>query len=435
MGRATRIAINAQLQPNQGIGGVESVLVGLISALAKLNDGDEEYIIIGHRDYSEWLKDFMGSNQQLVNFTGASQREYKPPPSEYLKRALGPLRPIARKIYRTFFPAPPIDVPVSDGFYESLDCDVIHFPYQEFAMCDVPFIYNPHDLQHIHYPQFFKQEQIAWRDAFFPAGCRNAHTVAVASGWIKQDVVKNFGVDPDRVQVIPWAPPTEAYPEAGDEVLRSVQDKYGIRPPFGFYPAMTWEHKNHLRLVEALAALRDKEGLTVSFVCTGALTRHYEKIEKRIGVLGLGDQVVFPGMLPKEELRAVYKLARFVFVPTLFEAASAPVFEAWQENIPVACSTVTSLPEQVRDAALLFDPKSVDAIAAALKTMATDGALLEDLAAKGARRLADFSWERTARSYRALYRKVAGRELYEEDRHLLDWDWMRNSAPGESENR
>jgi glycosyltransferase involved in cell wall biosynthesis len=87
---------------------------------------------------------------------------------------------------------------------------------------------------------------------------------------------------------------------------------------------------------------------------------------------------------------------------------------------------VTSLPEQVGDAALLFDPLSVEAIAIAMKQMATDESLRASLVRKGRQRLLDFSWERTAKAYRAVYRSAAGRTLSEEDRFLLSWDWMRN---------
>jgi glycosyltransferase involved in cell wall biosynthesis len=131
-------------------------------------------------------------------------------------------------------------------------------------------------------------------------------------------------------------------------------------------------------------------------------------------------------MISPEEVRAIYRLSEFVLVPTLFEAASGPVFEAWYEGIPVACSTVTSLPEQAGDAALLFDPYSVDAIADAVLRMATDERLRQELKRKGTRRLLDFSWERTAKAYRAVYRRVANRPLTEQDRQLLSWDWMQN---------
>jgi glycosyltransferase involved in cell wall biosynthesis len=197
---------------------------------------------------------------------------------------------------------------------------------------------------------------------------------------------------------------------------------------------MTWEHKNHLRLLEALALLRDREGLEVSFVCTGFKTDFWPHVERRLKELGLEGQVRFPGLVSQEELRALYCAAQFVFVPTLFEAASAPVFEAWQMCAPVACSSVTSLPEQTAGAALLFEPFSVEEIARALARMATDGGLRDDLRRLGRRRLGDFSIERTARAYRAVYRRAAGRPLNSEDRHLLGWDWMRQSIGGNHTN-
>jgi glycosyltransferase involved in cell wall biosynthesis len=119
-------------------------------------------------------------------------------------------------------------------------------------------------------------------------------------------------------------------------------------------------------------------------------------------------------------------MAQFVVIPTLFEAASGPLYEAWYDGAPVACSNVTSLPEQASDAALLFDPRSTESIAAAVAEMATNGKLRETLRERGERRLKDFSWERTAKAYRAVYRRAAGQPLEEEDRWLLTWDWMRD---------
>ncbi len=176
--------------------------------------------------------------------------------------------------------------------------------------------------------------------------------------------------------------------------------------------------------------MRDRDGLIVPLVCTGhRFALHAEKVEAEVQRLGLGGQVRFLGVLPLEELRAVYRAAEFVIVPTLFEAASGPVFEAWQEEVPVACSSVTSLPQQAGEAALLFDPLEVSAIAHAVRRLATEPALRETLRIAGQKRLADFSWERTARAYRALYRRAARRPLREEDRTLLAWDWMANPSP------
>jgi len=243
----------------------------------------------------------------------------------------------------------------------------------------------------------------------------------VASQFVRSDVVERYGIAPEKVLVIPWAPPPLPKSEEPDErIVQALRSKYEFAGrPFALYPAMTWEHKNHLRLLDAVAYLRDRQALNLPVICTGFKTEFWPAIEKRMFELGLNELVKFPGMVPVKELNALYRAAQFVFVPTLFEAASAPVFESWQHGAPVACSTVTSLPEQVADAALLFDPFSVKDIADALARMTTDFTLRAELSERGTRRLNDFSLERTARAYRAVYRRAAGRKLTEEDRSLL----------------
>ena len=133
----------------------------------------------------------------------------------------------------------------------------------------------------------------------------------------------------------------------------------------------------------------------------------------------------FLGFVPDEDLRAIYRLSQFVIVPSLFEASSLPIYEAWLEGIPVACSNAAALPEQVMNAALLFDPHSVESIANAIGKLAADAKVRARLTKWGQQRLQDFDWERTAKAYRAVYRRAAGFPLTEEDHWLLSHDWMR----------
>jgi len=190
-GRSLCVAINAQIYDRDAVGGVASVLVGLVGALGAL-DGPEEYVIIGPWQEPNWLRPHLGPNQRIVS--GPL------PPYHRLKAILGPLRPVVGKLGQRLsraVAASGIQVPVSDGFYEGLGCDVIHFPYQRFVICRLPAIYNPHDLQHLHFPEFFRPDTLARRQAVYPAGCRLAQTVVVESRWVKDDVVKHCGVDPE----------------------------------------------------------------------------------------------------------------------------------------------------------------------------------------------------------------------------------------------
>ena len=74
------------------------------------------------------------------------------------------------------------------------------------------------------------------------------------------------------------------------------------------------------------------------------------------------------------------------------------------------------------DAVLTFDPHSAESMAGGLLRIVQDEALRAELLERGSRRVRTFTWERAARTYRALYRKVAGFPLSEEDMALLASD-------------
>lgn len=379
-----RVAINAQLRPGSGTGGVESVL-RVLTGLSQL-EGPEHYLFVALQGHQDWLR-------SLLHGTNASVVTRRPS--------------IARRLLRVGGPS----YSSTGRDLDRLGCDVVHFPYQDFHRTAAPSIFNPHDLQHRHYPQFFNIAELGWRESLYGPACHAAHTVAVASQFVKQDLIDAFQLDPAKIRVIPWAPlPVDSSPPST-----------GISAqPFALYPAMLWEHKNHRRLLEAVALLRDTKGLRVHVVCTGFKTESWPVLERQLVSLGLTEQVTFPGVVPGPDLAALYRAAQFVIIPSLFEAASAPMLEAWQHGTPVACAAITSLPEQAGDAALLFDPTSVPQIASALERMTIDASLRADLRTRGTRRLQELDPMVTLKRYRAVYRQAAGVALEEEDRWLLE---------------
>jgi glycosyltransferase involved in cell wall biosynthesis len=297
--------------------------------------------------------------------------------------------------------------------------DVVHFPFQQFARCRLPAIYNPHDLQYLHLPQFFSSAEIRWRETVYRAACHHAQAVATESDAAKHDLVKQYGLDPGKIFAIKRGPPTVFYGEVRNEDLLKLRDKFRLPERFAFYPAQTWPHKNHVRLLEAIAFLRERYRLCLNLVCTGAKNDHWPSVRRRIRELKLGGQVSFLGYVSPAELRGLYHLAQFLVFPSLFEGGGFPVVEGMYEGLPVVCSDIPPLQEYGGDAVLTFDPTSVDGIADGLLRMAQDEDLRAELRRRGSERIRMFTWERAARTYRALYRKVAGFPSSEEDVPLL----------------
>lgn len=257
------------------------------------------------------------------------------------------------------------------------------------------------------------------RERNYRAFCAQAAMVAVVSSWTRDDVLAQYGLAADKVRVVPLAPATQAYAPPAPDATDALIAERRLPERFVFYPAQTWPHKNHEALFEALAALRVEAGLVVPLVCSGHRNRYHDRLQARAAALGIADQIHFPGFVTAAELQCLYARCEAVVIPSLFEAASFPLWEAFLAGAPAACSNVTSLPAQAGDAALVFDPRDVRAIATAVARLWTDPRLRADLVQRGRANVARFSWGHTARMFRAHYRRIAGRRLDAADADLL----------------
>ncbi len=163
-------------------------------------------------------------------------------------------------------------------------------------------------------------------------------------------------------------------------------------------------HKNLLRLLDAHASLVPAERPVL--VLPGYATPHEAQLRARAAALGTADDVRFPGWVSAADMAGLYALADAFVFPSLYEGFGLPVLEAMARGVPVACSDRSSLPEVAGDAALLFDPLDVGAMAGTLRRLLGDEALRMRLAEAGTRRAASFTWAHTAELTVASYRRT-----------------------------
>ena len=124
--------------------------------------------------------------------------------------------------------------------------------------------------------------------------------------------------------------------------------------------------------------------------------------------------------MPTDDLVALFGAARALVFPTLFEGIGMPVLEALQYGLPVISSNAACLPEVAGDAALFFDPTSVEAVVEALLTAHRRPELLDEHMRAAPATLARFCWTRAARTYIACYRAAAGADLSDEQWALYE---------------
>lgn len=408
-----RVCLDARLVSGDR-GGVEQVIIGLAAGLSQLTGASDEYLFLVNREHADWLEPYVGgpcrllvSEDSLVAGRAGALGGRGRRALARLRRGLG--QPAARR---------PIGLPAADRAVERAGVDLMHFTMQVGFRTDIPSIFQPQDLQHIHLPEFFSPETLAERDVVYRALCEQAAMVVANSRWGKRDLVDSLGLPDDKVGIVPYAPVIEAYGQPSPSDLSNARSGLGLPETFALYPAKAWPHKNHLRLLEALKLLRDR-GVAIPVVFTGAQNGFDIPVREAAARLGVSEQVTFTGFVDPIQLRSLYRLARVLVFPSLFEGWGMPILEAFAAELPVACSTVTCLPDLTAGAARLFDPRDPADIAAAILDVWTDESERSEMRRLGLARASQFSWERTARMFRAHYRRLTERGLTNEDLEIL----------------
>jgi glycosyltransferase involved in cell wall biosynthesis len=412
-----RICIDARIIPGH-YGGVEQFIVGLAKGLSSLADGDEKYFFLTYTGLDDWLAPYVTGSSELL-------RVENPASATNWINLIASNFPAVKHLAKTILPLGGklmVPIPRSDGTVESANIDLMHFSFQKAFLTNIPSIFHPHDLQHIHFPHFFSRWDRLTREVLYRSFCNQAEMVSVASSWTKNDLVKYLGLPSEKIKVVPLAPTTEAYDIPSEEDLLKTRAKYALPRDFVFFPAQTWAHKNHIGLINAVSQIRKESGLEIALVFSGKITDYFQEIQKRIVQLGLSDQIHFLGFVSSLELHCLYRLCRCVVIPTRFEAASFPLWEAFYAGSPAACSNVTSLPKQAGNSAMIFDPENTMEMAGIIRRLWADKKLRRELSARGKKNVSRFSWERTARNFRAHYRRILGSELTPEDLAFLNTD-------------
>ena len=347
------------------------------------------------------------------------------PDEDRLARILsrsGLLRPLIKPIaerYVRLTPHSESDDRAIDDFLKAQQIDVVHFGYAYNYRTTLPFIYEPHDVQHKTYPEFFTADELRWRDIVYGRGIASASFVVCGTRWTRNNIIEKFNVPPHKVAAIPRSS-VHARLELDVSVQNHIAARLRLPQRFAYYPAMTFPHKNHLRLFQAIAILRERHGLKLNLVCTGRpFARHHPVLLEEITRLGLQDQVMLLGRVTEEELVVAFQRAEMIVFPSLFEGLSQSLLESLALGKPIVAANQSSIPETVGDAALLFDGLVVGSMVDALLRAMSRPDEMQSLVDKARRQMARYDWGAASVKLAACYKSAAGRPLSEAEAAAL----------------
>ena len=365
------------------VGGSETNVRGLLAEFAA-GSGPERVTVLANRHVMAGYRDYARGPVELYPY-----RSYRPGDRDAT-------RLLAMAYARAFPGRVASDLPPG--------LDVVHYPVTvPIPAAPAPRVVNLHDVQHHDLPRLFSPPERRFRRWAYDGAAREATLVVTLSEYSRGRICELLGLEADRVEAVPLGLDHGRFsPEAVDD--ERLLSGLALPERFVLYPANLWPHKNHGRLLEALAEVADPD---LGLILTGADYGRIGALRRRAAGLGVEHRVRHLGHLAPEVLPALYRAARALIFPSLYEGFGAPPLEAMACGCPVAAARRASIPEVCGDAALLFDPESVEEIAAAVAKVSADEDFRGRLRAAGLRRAAAFTWRATAARQQAIYERAA----------------------------
>lgn len=270
----------------------------------------------------------------------------------------------------------------------------------------LPTVLTVHDLIYKLFPQYHKKLNYWYLNWAMPLYCRRATAIIAISQASKRDIVQFYDVDPAKIQVVYEAAAShfEPPPPARIDLVRQT---YDLPEQYLVHLSTIEPRKNLSRLLDALILLR-KQFPSLTLVLAGGRGWLYDDFFAKIEALGLETAVRVLGWVEDEDLPAVLAGAALAVQPSLYEGFGLPILEHMACGQVVAASNSSSHPEVGGEAAVYFDPTSVEEMVAQIGRLLRDRDEYEERRQLSLTQAAHFSWERAARETIAVYDQVLG---------------------------
>lgn len=256
--------------------------------------------------------------------------------------------------------------------------------------------------------QVYGRWTMAKAKTMYQLSARRADIVSTVSQYSKQDMVHYYGLDPDRIHVIPDGVDTDLFKPIEDQSLLADWRRrvIGEDIPFILYVGKPTRRRNLPNLLAAFAQIKHRNGFTHKLLLIGT-SLPGTSFTAHIRELGLDKEVVEIGYAKHEEIVKAYNASEVMVYPSSYEGFGMPVLEAMACGTPVIALNNTAFPEFAGGVASLLPDAEVDTLANGITEVLLDQALRERMSLAGPQRAAAYDWHIVSQSYIDLLTELA----------------------------
>jgi glycosyltransferase involved in cell wall biosynthesis len=283
-----------------------------------------------------------------------------------------------------------------DALFADEHCDLMWVPAagESIAFFSLPTVCTIHDLAYKDMKQNFSPLNVDFRSFNMSESVKKAKKIIAVSNFTKKRIMEEFPLPGSAIETIHIKMANRLDADVSEDDAHRILKRYNlIDRGYLIFTSCAWPNKNHDRLTEAFARslknANNEKMKNLKLVITGSETRSAalraaEKFNIREKILGTD-------FMTKKDLKVLISHALAFIHPSLYEGFGIPITESMAAGVPIACSSAGSLPEIAGDAALYFDPYSVEEIEKAIEKIVSDEKLRDSLIKLGYKRAEIFA--------------------------------------------
>lgn len=270
------------------------------------------------------------------------------------------------------------------------------------ARTGIPSVVTIHDVIFIPHPEFYHRADVEICRRKFGYAARVADRVIAISECTRRDLVRYYGVDRSKIDVVYQGCHASFYRNVSSDEIDAVRRKYGLHNPYIIAVGTVESRKNQLMAVEGLRGLPDD----VHLVIVGRRTGYAAMLDAAIASYGLGDRVHFMEGVPFADLPVLYAGAVMASYTSFYEGFGIPVIEAIAAGVPVIAATGSCLEEAGGPGAVYVNPQDVEHFVTNARLLLDDEALRRSMVEAGRSYIGRFSFDNFASGLVAVYEKL-----------------------------
>ena len=330
-----RIGIDVTwLKPSKS-GGVESFFRNLLDGFLVLEDKNEYYLFLAKDNIESFLHYQKDNRIKCI--------ECNTKANEVIKHL------IWQNIYQW-------------NLFEKYKVDLCYFPVYETPILKnkkLTSITTIHDIQAIHYPEYFPKSERIWYNIGWKATIKNSDLVVAISDFTKNDLIEHFSYK-NKFKTI-YNPIVLNNNEPIEFSILS--EKYGIKKDDYYYTVCSMlKHKNLISLVNVIEKINNSNlNIPKKLVISGVSGPNKENFYNEIKEKGLENNVILTQFVSNEERNCLIQNSNVFLFPSLFEGFGMPPIEAMMLGSKVISSKKTSLYEVTKNKCVYVEnPLDVD---------------------------------------------------------------------------